>query len=186
MMGKSTRPAIALLACAAVAGAGCTRDIREARHLHRARDDVASGNYSAADTEYRIALQDAPGDPDALGALGTLYYHEGRVLASYILLRHALANEPDNGRFQLTYGLDCLTLVRIPEARTAAKKAVAILGGDPDALLLLADTSESAQDEAESERIIDGLRKGHPDIAAFHVAVGAMRLAHANGAAAER
>ena len=184
-MPKYFRPAILALGVFVLAGAGCAKQIRVERHLHRAEGAVAQGDYDKAETEYKAAISLEPTNVGAIGRLGSLYVDEGRILPGYLLLKRIVDNGGDDPRMRLSYGLACLTLGRTVDARLAAKK---LLEGDPgneSALLLLVDTSLTVRDGEESRRIVESLKGRNRDIPGYHLALGSLLLADHDQAGAE-
>jgi tetratricopeptide (TPR) repeat protein len=172
-----------LLSVFVVLFASCSDQSRMERHIARGDRFFDAGEYDKAEMEYRSAFLVLPGNPVPFGRLGVLYFNEGRIRPAYILLKKSVEDQPGDARTRLTLGLTALTLARTAEARTDAKKVLADEPQNEDALLLLADTSVSADDCDDSLKIIEAL-KG-PRGAGYHVARGVIELTKRDSAGAE-
>lgn len=174
-----------LAACLSVAVlAGCSKQAREDRLFARAEKDFAAGDYDKAEVEYRGALQ-IVADPKAIARLGILYDEEGRALQAIPYLRKAADLSPDRIDVRVKLGLAYLELGGHKEAREAAKRA---LSGDPaneDALLLLMASSQTKQDADETRKLVEDLRRTHPDAAGYHVVLGTLLMAQGDQPGAE-
>lgn len=163
------------------------KHLRVSRHLGKAREDLARGDFDTAQIEYRVALTADPSDTTAMGELGALYYRDGRVLPGYVLMGRAIQLGNRDVDVLASFGLACSSLGRIADARNAAKM---VLNRDPaneDALLLLANTSITPRDAAETLRLVAGCRaRAGRDIAGYHLAAGAIRLVQHDWAGADR
>lgn len=161
--------------------------LRVNRHLAKAHEDMAKGDYETAQIEYRVALTADPSDTTAMGELGALYYRDGRVLPGYLLLGRAiqLGNRSDN--VLVAFGLASFSVGRRADARNAAKLALSVAPTDEEALLLLANTALSMRDAAETLRIVAECRaKAGKDVAGFHLAAGAIAVVQQKGDTAEQ
>jgi tetratricopeptide (TPR) repeat protein len=176
---------IALAAVFFLGTAGCSDEAKSARHLSRGDRDMDAGDYDTAEIEYRKAMQRLPDDPVSCGRFGTLLLNEGRILPGYLYLKRSGMLGSTEPQVRLSLGLAALTLARISEARDDAKFALQGLPTDPDALLLLADTSRTAHERDESRQVIATLQAHNPDAPGFHIALGVLRRQEGDQAAAE-
>jgi tetratricopeptide (TPR) repeat protein len=168
-----------------LAGAGCTRQLRVARHLRRAESEVAAGDYDRAEIDYETVISADPFNIKAIGRLGSLYLDEGRFVPAYQYLKKAMDGGADDPRVGLSYALACLTLGRTADARNEAKKLIQGDSVDEQAFLILVDTSVTARENEETRRIVDTLRSRAKDAPGYHLALGALLLASHDQSGAE-
>ena len=169
---------VAALIGAVIGSAGCTRQTG-AHHVARGDAAAKAGNYTEAESEYRLALEQLPDDPPVLVKLGNLYYDQGRILPAYLLFRGAARADPDNADAQLGYGLTSLSLLKFPDAHAAADLVLKARPTDETALMLLVDSAVTDRDIDGSEKEIRALRQGNSETAGFHLALGGLaRLRH--------
>lgn len=184
MKSLAYRLSLVLLACAVLAGAGCSNQARMERRVAKGNKLIAAGDYKSAEVEYRAALQLSPDNPKVLGRIGIMIYNQGRPLSAYYMLNGVRENLPDDWEVQLYYGLSCLSLARTSEARTVAKKVLEKHPANEEALLLLVETCLTTRDNEEAQRLIEQYR-GQGDTSAHHVALGSLLLGRKEPAAAE-
>lgn len=177
MSARSTVFGGVALLCLVLTGSGCGRSIRAVRHFSKAKAAMAAGNYSRAESEFKLALEYDPDDVEVMGRLGQLYVDEGRVLPAYLLLKRSVGDDPGEPRWELPYGLVCLTLRRMADANAAARSVLAKEPTNMTALVLLADTCEDFVARTRAAEFIHGLARGRPDCAGFHAALGELDLA---------
>lgn len=150
------RPLAAARLAARLAGdsdmARCTMTPETATHLHRA------GRLAEAEAAWRQVLARRPGDPQALGMLGTLAWQTGRTAEGCQLMVQSLRQRPDAGLFY-NLGLALRDLGHPVAALDSFGEAVALRPGFADAhagrgLVLLdmgfAADAEQAYAQAES------------------------------------
>jgi len=154
---------------------GCSKQAREQRLLTRAETEFSAGEFDAAEVEYRGALQ-LVRDPKALGHLGILYLEEGRPIQAFPCLKAAAELSPDEVEVRIKLGLAYLQLGKPKDAREAAKRALTNDTANTEALLLLAESDRTKQDAAQTREFVEELRRGHPDCAGYHLALGMVML----------
>jgi len=179
------RPTIAAALLSAVAAlAGCSREAREERLAARADADFAAGKYDRAEVEYGAALELAP-DLRATGNLGILYSDEGRTLQAYPYLKRAADEGPERADVRVKLGLALLEFGGANGARESAKRALAADPANEEALLLLGASSQTRGEAEDTRRLVDGLRRTHPDCSGYHLVLGRLLLAAGRKAEAE-
>ena len=99
---------------------------------HLARGELfmrADLNWTAAEAEYRRALQLAPNDAGAKFSLGTLLPSLGRPEKALDLLRQAVAADPLSARRHAWLAINLLALGRLDEAAQVIGKAIELQPG---------------------------------------------------------
>ncbi|MGH7995398.1 MAG: tetratricopeptide repeat protein, partial [Opitutaceae bacterium] len=182
---RGRRAALGLLAVAVLGGAGCTRRMRERRHLSRADHYYAAADYAEAETEYRAALHLNPRDPAPLRQLGLVYFGEGRFMAAYRYLSTAAKADPKNPEIRLKLGMAALGLDAPQKAWDDADAVLAEEPANGRALLLLADASRTPEDREALRKTVERLQHGGHDSAACHLVLARFLAAARNPAGAE-
>ena len=185
MTTKLSSVAVGFLLAAILFGAGCSKEEKVTRALARGDKHLAAGLYDLAQAEYESALQMLPEDPKAVGRLGILCYHQGRIVPAYLLLQEALKGDPKSIELQLKFGLASQSLAKNADARMAARKILETQPANEEALLLLAETCMTTRDNEEARGIVEALRERNPDGPGYHIALGVLRLAQRDQAGAE-
>src|SRR5262245_40004916 len=136
------------LALVAVASAGCSKnEPTKDELLSQAKNAVAADQYDKAEKAYRDVLRLAPDDPVALRQLGFIYSDQGQLLHAYPLLKKAAELQPEDLELQLKLGTTLLSGGgERAQARDAALQVLEKQPGQEQALLLLADTSQTPED----------------------------------------
>ena len=169
-------PWLLAVALTGLAGAGCTKALRRARHLSRGDKEFQAQHYDQAEIEYLNVLKVSPGDPVAVRQLGIIYQEEGRVARAQQYLRRACELEPGNIEAHTKRALNALSL---GDVKTAMEQATLVLSkkpGDPDALEVLASSAINSNSVRQVEQQIQKLRQADQDRASYHVAFGALWL----------
>src|SRR5215471_7818202 len=138
--GRRFLSSILSLALILGAGAGCTKQLKRARHLAKGNKEFNAERYDRAEIEYLNVLKSAPQDATAYGRLGLIYFAEGRMPWSHFYLHKAVELQPDNLETRLKLGLVQLAFGNLKEART---NAMFVLGKQPtnqEALIVLAES----------------------------------------------
>ena len=86
---------LAALFLTVMAGTGCARAVRRARHLARANQYFDAGELDKAEIEYLIVLKTDRTNAQAIGRLGIIYYEQGRYgrAAAFLIKGKELAPE---------------------------------------------------------------------------------------------
>ena len=166
-------------------GAGCSKQSKVDRAIASGDKNLAAGLYDLAQSEYEIAMKLLPENPKAAGRLGILSQQQGRMVDSYLLLRHALSKIPDDLELQLKFGIVSRGLAKTAEARLAARKVLEAQPTNEEALVLLAESCATGRDNEEARNIVTSLRERNSDVAGFHNAFGILRIAQKDQAGAE-
>jgi tetratricopeptide (TPR) repeat protein len=167
---------LAGLVALAVSGTGCTAKAKKAYHEKRAEQFYAAGQYDQAAIEYMNVLHNAPGDPQAIGRLGLIYYQQGRVQAAAPYLRKGSELDTNNLELRLKLGFFYAAAGRLGDARNAANFVLDHQPTNAEAPILLAQATDSAKQIAIVRARLQKLAAVTGDRAAIEVALGSLAL----------
>lgn len=160
---------LVLILCLA---AGCSREARRDRHLKKAETFYAAKDYRKAVIEYINALRLDSGSAVCLNRLGSLYQEQGQINRALPLLVKAHAITPKDRALMS----QLLRIYRDLRENTKAREmALRILAEDPaheEALIALADTATTPEDQADLASRVEKLRGQGGDRTIFHVVAG--------------
>lgn len=180
------RSCFLVLSIASIAIAGCSEKApTKDQLLSRANEAYASQKFVQAEKDFREALRLAPDDPLAMRRLGGLYYEQGQITQAYPLLKKYAGLQPDDPEMQVKYGFALFATGEFAQARDAALLALSKRPGDEQALSLLADTVQSAEDLQAVRQTIEDLRKSDQDRSSYHSALGSLEFRKGDKARAE-
>jgi tetratricopeptide (TPR) repeat protein len=153
---------------------GCHPAARKSRILARADQYFKAGEYDKAKIEYLNLLRVDHQDITAFQQLGFIWLEEGAPLRAIPFLLRVRELAPQNvaARGKLALGF-----MAVGEPAEARKEAVSILQQDPgntDAIVLLADTSQSKEETAATEPQLQ--KFSQKNTAAFHLAAASLAL----------
>ena len=137
--------------------AGCSRESRVDKALKKGEEFLAAGKYAEAELEFKVAQQTPQPQPRALVGLGEVYLQQGRLDRASAFFSKAKELLPDNVDVRLKLGMCQLSLRQPAEARSAARFVLERRPADPEAPLLLADTSQNGPEVEESRAILKAL-----------------------------
>lgn len=166
-------------------GAGCSREAKKARYLERADRYFEAKEFDKAAIDYLNLARLESTNLHALNRLATIYYGQGELAtAAPILLRvKELAPEDLTTRARLA---TIYLLAR--QSAQAREEALFILDRAPahkEALLVLAEASQSADERKATQDLLEKLRPQAEQTAAFHLAMGTLSLRERDFEAAE-
>ncbi len=161
-------PRVLSLLLATLIVCGCSRAAQKSRVLERADRYFAAGEYDKAKIEYLNLLRQDHQNVTAFQQLGFIWHEQGVPFRAvpFLLKVRELAPQNITARTKLALGL--AELGQLTEAR---KEALFILqqdAGNNDAILLLADVSQSKEEVAEAEQQLQKFPK--PNTSTFHLA----------------
>lgn len=175
MQPLSTRVAkvVALLLAAAIIS-GCPAGAKKSRILKRADGYFEAGQYDKAKIEYLNVLRLNNQNVTALQQLGFIWLEQGVPLraAPFLFKVRELAPQNIAARTKLA-----LTLIALSQPAEARKEASFILQQDPanaEAILILADASQSTEEIAAAEEQLQKFPQ--PDTAGFHLASATLAM----------
>ena len=119
----------------------CTREAKKERSLEAALKHFDQGAFSAAEIEYKNALQADPGNPEAIKHLGIIRALQGSSYEAAGILTQARTMLPKDNEVAINLAKSLLTLGFLPDSR---KELFEVLDRSPDngeALLFLAESS---------------------------------------------
>jgi protein O-GlcNAc transferase len=92
-----------------------------------------AGRLDQAESLYRKAISQKPGDPQSLHLLGTLLFQTGKAHEALPLLQKAVALGPRRADFHLNLAVVLLALSRPAEAANSCRSALALRSAWPEA-----------------------------------------------------
>ncbi len=165
--------------------AGCSAKARTARHLQRADNYFAAGQYAKAEIEYLNVLQRDRLNARAFGRLGTIYYEQGRLGHAYAFLTNACALTTNDTELHLKVGTIYLGLGRLKEAREQATLVLAKMPTHAEAPVLLAETATNRMELDELRQRLEKLSAQVGDTAPLQLAFGTLSFRGKDFKAAE-
>jgi tetratricopeptide (TPR) repeat protein len=160
--------------------AGCTKQARRNRFLARADRDFQAERYDRAEIEYLAVFKIAPLDHVAVTKLGLLYFTEGKLPQAQQFLKKAVEFQPDDVDLRAKLALADFSLQEVKPARQEALEVLNRQPGNPDALLVLADTTFTTNQLKESLQKLDTLPPAAKAQAPYHIARGTLWLRQQN------
>lgn len=134
--------------------------------LDEGRQHHQAGRLADAERSYQLALQMAPGHPEALHLLGLLAYRVNRLDQAIELITHAIEGAPSTPLYWFNLGVVTQRAGKKEEAVEAYERALALNGTYVEALINLGNVLKdlSRLDEAvEAYRKALALNPGHAD-----------------------
>jgi len=166
-----------LAICSALlAGSGCTKELRKARHLSRGDAAFQEQRYEQAEIEYLNVLKAAPRNPTAMSRLGIIYQEEGNLPRARFFLGNAAKLDPDNIDVHLKFGVNAVAIGDLKLAADQANWVLAKRPGDIEALQVLSATPTNAAAVQSLIEQVEKLHKADSDRASYHVALGDLAL----------
>jgi putative PEP-CTERM system TPR-repeat lipoprotein len=144
--------------------------------VRKADEYFDSQTYDLAEIEYINALRINSEDSHALARLGIIYLNEGRPRQAYTLLSSAIKAKPDNMEAQKYLAQVEIEAGKFAEARAALNLFLDHEPTDPDAPLLLVDSSRSRTAVEEARKRLLALPDPAPRGAPVLVALGTIDL----------
>ena len=184
MFTNKPLPSSIALACCAVVLAGCSPAAKKARLEKNAESYRSAGDYDKARIEYLNLLRADPQNAAANLQLGLIWLEEGApVQALPFLLRAKDATPADLA----TRAKLAIALRSVGQFADARKEALEILAHDPaeaDALLVLADTTQTAEQIRATEQELS--KAEGRESANFFIAKATLAGRKGDAAAAEK
>lgn len=156
----------------AVAGAGCSRQARQARHLERADRYYAQQDHARAEIEYLNALRAGATNVEVFERLAEMLFTRGDLnrAAPFLLQTERLA--PDNVTNRLRLASLYLLARQLDQAR---QQALAVLERQPtnaEAVLVLADAARTREEVLETFARLEALQRQTGDHYSYELAAG--------------
>jgi tetratricopeptide (TPR) repeat protein len=165
---------IVALLLAAIIFSACPAGTQKSRILRRAESYFAAGEYDRAKIEYMNLLRQDQVNLTAFQRLGFIWFEQGAPFRAVPFLLRARALDPQNIAARTKLALSYMALGQSADAR---KEALSVLQQDPgnaDAMLLLADTSQSKDEIAAAGQQLE--KSSQPNTAAFHLASATLAM----------
>jgi tetratricopeptide (TPR) repeat protein len=155
---------------------GCTKKARATRALENATRYFTAGQYDAAEVEYRNVLTLSPMDATAITQLGIIYHNEGRVSLALPYLLKSREQSPDNLEVRIKLGRTFMQLARASDAKAEASYVLKTDPSNEDAPILLAETSQRADEIKDARQRLAALPPATRDAAPALVALAILDL----------
>jgi tetratricopeptide (TPR) repeat protein len=159
-----------VLLSAAFILSGCGKASPLDRHLQRADQAYAAGDYDTARLEYLNALQLEPEHVGATAQLAILLFDQGSVARAASLLSHSLRLNPEDVQVRFRSALLHASAGDTEMAQAEADHILDLEPANEEALLLLADLAITPSDKASLRERMATLRSKTGEGAAQHVA----------------
>jgi tetratricopeptide (TPR) repeat protein len=175
-----------LLLAATLAASGCRSTVRAREHTEKGNQYFAQKQFSAAESEYRQAIQISPDFAEAYYRLGLLQIQQEHPTAASQSFAHAVDLDPHNLNARLRLGDLLVSSTQYAEARQQAEAVLQRDGRNAGAHRLLAQVSlhqmqyVSAENELQQAIVID------PHDPQTYEALGLAQLLDAEYGAAEK
>jgi tetratricopeptide (TPR) repeat protein len=167
-------PKIIALSLIALTVSGCPKAGQKSGALERAERYFASGDFEKAKIEYMIVLRSDQRNVAAFQQLGLIWFEEGDPFRAIPFLLKARELAPQNMAARAKLALSFKALGQSAEAR---KEALSILqkdAGNAEAILVLADTSQSKEEIAATEEQLQKFPQR--ETVTFHLASASLAL----------
>jgi len=176
--------------CAIAAGlvilnSGCSREAKAQRYVARGDKDFAEGKYQRAEIEYLSAVRLGSTNSAAMAGLGMVYFQQGKIPQAYGAFTRALQLDPGNTAARIKLGMVCRSLGQTTLARQHAAQALDKHPGSDDALMLLVDSSSTAEEIQDCLRRIEAIPQANKGGMAEHLARGSIKFRQRDIAGAE-
>ena len=149
-MKRQAAWAVVLVAAFSATGCGMLNDFRKTRHTKAANRYVAEKKWKEATIEFRTALRYDPENFELVKGLGLAFFDNGQLGEAFPPLRRYSEKHPDDLGVRQKLGVIYL-MGRAPDK--AREQAEAILKEKPqdlDAMLLLAESANTAEEVKDS------------------------------------
>lgn len=148
---KLTTLKLIILAALTCLLAGCSKEAKESRALHRAAGYAECGDYDSAEREYLAIRRANPANVTAMVKLGVLYREQGSRFKALPLLLIARTVVQTNSEARLHFALALEETGLLKEARAEAAVAHYLDNQSGEALLLLCRVSAGADQLKDAE-----------------------------------
>ena len=167
-VSKTIIPAITAISLVATTVGGCHLPGRAFRAKERAERYFKAGEYDNAKIEYLNLLRLDHENALAFQQLGLIWFEQGAPLRAIPFLLRERELAPNNVAPRAKLALAFMAIGQTGEARKEATSVLQLDPANPDAILLLADTSRSKEEIAATEQQLQTFPQ--KDSAVFHLA----------------
>jgi tetratricopeptide (TPR) repeat protein len=161
--------ALAALFLTVMAGTGCTRAVRRARHLARANQYFDSGELDEAEIEYLIVLKTDLTNPQAIGRLAIIYYEQGRYARAIPFLIKGKELAPEDLELRRKLAAIYLSAGKKREAMDEAGFVLDRKPQDDEAPLIMAEAAVTTNAVAEAQERLKAAMQKAGETAALDV-----------------
>ncbi len=152
----------------------CSKDAKKARYLERAEKFYQAGQHEKAKIEYLNLLDLDHQNVVAFERVGSIWLEQGAPLRAIGFLAKVREFSPHNVAARVKLGLAYSYIGALSEARTEAVAVLQEQPDNPEAIVLLADSSQTPDEMAAAVQQIEKFRDKNP--AAFHLASASLAL----------
>jgi tetratricopeptide (TPR) repeat protein len=157
---------VLLFACTLFSG--CSRAIKKDRIQTRADQYFKSGDYEKSRIEYLNLLRVENQSPTALQQIGFIWMKEGAPLQALPFLLKVRELAPDNVQARAQLAVALMAVGNVSDARKEAMEVLQRDPGNSDAVLVLADGSQTKEEISGSEQQLEKFT--NKNSVAFHLA----------------
>jgi len=175
---RNSIPKVITLLFVGVIACSCPAAGQKSRVLERADRYFASGEYDKAKIEYLNVLRADQQNATAFQQLGIIWFEQGDPFRAIPFLLKVRELAPQNFAARAKLALSLIVIGQRAEAR---KEALSILqqdAGNAEAILVLADSSQSKEEIAATEEQLQKFPQR--STAAFHLASASLALRKGN------
>ncbi|GAA3961728.1 tetratricopeptide repeat protein [Allohahella marinimesophila] len=153
-----------LFACVYTSLVACSSPEEKSRAFYeKGESHLASGDLSAANVEFRNALEYDKGNTDALFGIAKVYEAEAKWPELYRILKRVVAEDPDNTEARARYARLLLAAGQLDEALKQTAILAKALPEDPDTFVMRAGALFQVGDEAGGQAALDKAVQLDPD-----------------------
>ena len=165
---------ISAAALIAALGSSCSAEAKKSRLARRAEEFYKAGDYDKAKLEYTNLLRLDPKDPTPFEKIGVMWLEEGAPLRAGPFLVRARELAPARAEVRTKLAEVYVAVGGLEEARKEAQEALKIDPGNPNALVILADSARTPEEIADAEQQVQKSKR--PDSAEYQLAVATLAL----------
>jgi tetratricopeptide (TPR) repeat protein len=134
----------------------CSKDAKKERSLESAMKYFESGDFAAAEIEFKNALDSAPGNPEAIKYIGLIREAQGATFEAAGILTQAKQKLPNDDEVGVSLSKTLLGLGFIPDSR---KELLEVLDRSPENGEALVQLAESAVTQEWMEECRERIKK---------------------------
>lgn len=164
---------------------GCSKQASKERHLKRADAYFAAKDFEKAVIEYLNVLKLDGTNVAVVKRIASIYFDQGKIQEAMPFLLGLRQADPNDLGARIKLAQIFMAAQQLQDAR---QEAIYVLDRDPkndDAILLLADTSATPADHADTQQRLQKLQAQAAGRAAWHLASASLSLRQTNYQAAE-
>jgi tetratricopeptide (TPR) repeat protein len=171
---RNSIPKVIALLLLALIVSGCPKAGQKSGALERAERYFASGEYDKAKIEYLNVLRSDQQNVTAFQQLGFIWFEQGNPFRAIPFLLKVRELAPQNVAARAKLALSFKAVGRSAEARKEALSVLRQDSGNAEAILVLADTSQSKEEIAATEEQLQKFPQR--ETVTFHLASASLAL----------